>query len=553
MTYEANPNTIESLIKNGHLQEALSAMNTFFDLCDSQRVALISLNSQMSEWQRRSEANVLGPDAVFEQNKIRMNFQNMLFDFRKKVLTQYFDIRGYPEFFSNISHRDTVIEEILDLRLLPKRYIRDETWPKREGNSSIIYRLHNPDTKRHTIAMVIKVPELGEKVKRDIAHLTHLKHRNVIKLIDHETDAFPFFIISEYVYGENLADAIALVGPRPASQVSDWLYQLTDALDYLRHKRILHTNVRPSKIYVDDEWQVMISPLDLIKMGISNNNSMDSPGSATQENPAERTFFRYRDVCQYGSPELFARDGEGFDDTEDAVILDKMCVSDLYSIGLVGYMLLTGEDLFEGKYLYEILENRRKFQEKNSAYKKAKLSKLPKDALSNIIRKLLIENPKDRKVAFADLHQLLLVLNPLTRKNYYTEEDTVRQSYRRCLARNREFIRDFYTDFLKETPYKADFTEMVQKRQSVMLQMAIDLLIDVDNKAAYLKKIMSPENPANNKHGKYQETDFRHFLDTLLKTVEKNDPKFPEVKLEWQSVIEKTLLAIQNIRATTAP
>jgi len=552
MDQTANQHTIEYLIKNGRLQDALETMGTFFDQCEKKRNALISLNSQMAGLQRIKEANAIGPDGTYEENKIKMNFQSMLMDFRREVLAEYFDIRGHTEFFNNVSDRDSVIQEILDLRLLPKRYMRDDTWQKREGNSSIIYRLHNPDTKRHAIAMVIKLPELIEEVKRDIEHLTYLKHRNVIKLIDHETGAFPYFIITEYVYGENLTDAIALVGPRQPAQVADWLYQLTDALDYLRHKRILHTNVRPSKIYVDDEWQIMISPFDLIKLGIGQPKNRDASSTAApRENPAERTFFRYRDVCQYGSPELFERDGESFEETDENGILDKMCLSDLYSIGLVGYMLLTGEHLFEGKYMHEILQNRRKFQEKNSAYKTAKLDKLPDDELFNIVRQLIVENPKERSVVFGDLHQLLATLNPLTRRNHYSEEASVRQSYRRCLSRNREFINDFYNAFLKETPHKTDFSVMAQKRQSVMLQMAIDVLIDGENKQEYLRNIMNPTNPERNKHAKYSEDDFKHFLEILVKTVEKNDPKYEDVRQAWLNMCEKTLILIQNIRKTT--
>lgn len=46
-------------------------------------------------------------------------------------------------------------------------------------------------------------------------------------------------------------------GPRPPSQAVDWLFSLADALSYMRQKRRLHSNVRPSKIYIDEENQVL--------------------------------------------------------------------------------------------------------------------------------------------------------------------------------------------------------------------------------------------------------------------------------------------------------
>lgn len=84
-----------------------------------------------------------------------------------------------------------------------------------------------------------------------------------------------------------------------------------------------------------------------------------------------------------------------------------------------------------------------------------------------------------------------------------------------------------------------------------MLQMAIDVLIDGENKQEYLRNIMNPTNPERNKHAKYSEDDFKHFLEILVKTVEKNDPKYEDVRQAWLNMCEKTLILIQNIRKTT--
>ncbi|HAD12939.1 MAG TPA: hypothetical protein DCF33_10950, partial [Saprospirales bacterium] len=166
---------------------------------------------------------------------------------------------------------------------------------------------------------------------------------------------FPYFIITEYVYGDTIEKIMRITGPRPVPQVVDWLYQLTEALDYLRHKRILHTNVRPSKIFIDDELQIMLAPFDLLKITpkVFSKNKQTAH-SSNLDNSYERTFNRYRDVCQYGSPEQLKGDGEII--ITEQLPADKMrqeelsniCNSDLYSIGLVGYKLLTARDLFDG-------------------------------------------------------------------------------------------------------------------------------------------------------------------------------------------------------------
>jgi len=530
---------IEALIKADELDAALESFDRFLERCEEERLRLAHLQARLSGLESQRKANAIGSEGIIERNKIRLDFQRELNDFRRDVLSAHFDIRGQAEFINRITDRDSVIHEILDLRLMAKRYQRDLDWGKQEGNSSIIYRLFNYDTERHAIALLIKMPQLDEQVKQEIGRLTDLRHRNVIKLLDHEITAFPFFVITEYVYGSNLPDSLEVVGPRPVAQAADWLYQLTDGLDYLRHKRILHTNVRPSKIYIDDEWQIMISPLDLIKLSPAKPRRVPNKAyDPTKDNPGERTFNRYRDVCQYGSPELLVRDGEGFDHRQ-------MCISDLYSIGLVGYKMLTGNDLFEGKRVYDILKSRRQFVE-DKKYRARKLAEMPESKLTNLLYQLLEEDPDERAKDFPDLNSLIRALHPLTRVERPPVSET-RASYRRSLSNNREFFRDFYARFLKDSPYIGDFDDLKRKRQSAMLQMAVDVLLDLDKKKDYLVRLVQT---GNTHHAKYKYADFEVFLTTLIAMIGENDPRWNDtLAAEWERVRVQALKIIQEQRS----
>lgn len=537
--------SIEHLIKTDRLALALEWFSEFVDCCNSDDItaALVHTQARLSSVDAMVHAGTIThSEAAIERNNIRFGFQGQMLKFRKEVLAKYFDLHGEAEFLGKITSRDQVIHEILDMQLLPKQYIRDEKWDKVEGNSSIIYRLRNTDTQRHAIAMVIKTPEIEQSLKSEIMRLTDLRHRNIIKLLDHNINRFPFFVITEYVHGENLMNALEVVGPRPVAQAADWLYQLSDALDYLRHKRILHTNVRPSKIYIDNEWQVMISPFDLFKAPQRRNsttepnkvdNPQETPGEhdkeeQPQETPGERTFNRYRDVCQYGSPELFERDGDGFSDPQE------MCISDMYSLGLVGYKMLTGEDLFHGRLLYEILENRRRFDQ-DEGFRAEKLAKLPAGALTDIIQNLLQKDKSERRKRYKNLRGVVHALNPLIMAEKY-EDTELQKSYRRCLANSREFINDFYESFLKISPHKDDFDDLKLKRQSAMLQMAMDVLLDLDNKGHLLAKMV---HPAAKSHANYKTDDFKMFLDALIQTVKKHDGN-------WDATVEKAWLGVRD-------
>ena len=122
----------------------------------------------------------------------------------------------------------------------------------------------------------------------------------------------------------------------------------------------------------------------------------------------------------------------------------------------------------------------------------------------------------------------------------------MRKSYRRCLASNREFINDFYARFLKNSPHAGDFSEIQRKRQSAMLQMAIDVLLDLDQRKDYLVRLVHSDNKS---HSKYALPDFEKFLDTLVKTVKKYDQDWDNtVAKAWTEIKEKAMTVIRNER-----
>ncbi len=520
---------IERLIAAGRLEEAHARFRDFLERCDEERDTLLQ---NQARYASMLEAARLGTRERNdpERNQILWAFVTQLRKFRKEALATYFDVRDREQFFSHIGDRDHFIQEILSIRISPKNYTIDEMLA--EGNSSMVYRLRNPVLNRHVIAAVLKIPKLNDKARVDIQSLTSLKHRNIIKVIDYDLSAFPYFVISEYIHGSTLTVALDITGPRPAPQVADWLYQLTDALDYLRSKRIFHSNVRPSKIFVDEEGQIMVSTIDM---------------RAIQDR--EPAYNRYLDVCMYGSPEALAEFGQPLTgDAVDPLMAKNMCISDQYSLGLTGYRMLTGKDLFQGNTAYEILENRRRFAT-DKRYRQEKLAALPaaefdfkgnkKAGLRKILEKLLEEDPRRR---YPDLHALLAILHPFTRAGFHRQRPAS-YSYRRCLSTNREFIGDFYQTFFQRSPeVEKDFRDLGKKRQLVMLQMAIDVLLDLDKQEEKFLKILQ-----SNRHQKYGGMDFETFIDVLLEKVGLNDPLFDaHIAADWQAVRQQAMALVHR-------
>lgn len=80
-----------------------------------------------------------------------------------------------------------------------------------------------------------------------------------------------------------------------------------------------------------------------------------------------------------------------------------------------------------------------------------------------------------------------------------------------------------------------------------MLQMAVDVLLDLDNKAHLLAKMVKSDSKS---HANYGTGDFKMFLDTLVETVQKHDPYWNEaVEQVWLDVRDEAMgIKLEDIK-----
>lgn len=199
--------------------------------------------------------------------------------------------------------------------------------------------------------------------------------------------------------------------------------------------------------------------------------------------------------------------------------------------------MLTGKDLFEGQWPHDILESRRLFVG-DPKYRKKRLAELPKNKLTDIILRLLSE---DGKLRFGDLHAVCCA--PCTPS---PEERTQRPARPEQLpplpSTNKEFIWDFYQNFHAKSAHTADHFPRT-KRQSAMLQMAVDVILDIDEKREWFVRLL--RQPM---HRPYTAADFEVFLDTLLETVQQNDARYWDEALAaaWQTLRDKAMAIVRK-------
>jgi serine/threonine protein kinase len=505
---------------------------------------------------------VVGQESSIEINKITRSLIEKITDFEREILPQYFERKDFAYHINDLVDLDTfnikAINAILSSRsfqITGQDNKEGKSGRISEGNSTISYLAYDRNVKEYAIVQVLKSECSTEFSSKWIEALINLKHRNIVRTYDHSLNTFPRFIIKEYIHGTSLDQAIDKAGKRPVSQVAWWLHQLADVLLYLQQKRIVHYNVRPSKIFIDDEWKIVMSPFDL---------------SLLEETDGRISLNRYLSICKYISPESLktlavdsfyeriefgvsaSKNGDKWNDSADLQ----------FSLGAIAYFAVTGVELFPGRSVYDVLKERTQF-DSDEDYREQKLGLMEKcagvsDGISNdkflpVVRKLLSVNPADRYPSLADL---LHKIRPLLQNDVYKGNE-LQDSYRRALANNCELIRDFYAALFEKSEISrkmfgtdAKDNTIKIRRQQAILQMIIDILIidddDNDRENEIRSKIL-----ASNHHKDLNKEAYEVFLDTLIGVILESDPcssENPELQRSWNAVKVKFLSMVGGRR-----
>ncbi len=187
-------------------------------------------------------------------------------------------------------------------------------------------------------AVAIKVlpPEIAtsaeaqERFRREARTAAKLTHPNIVPLHTFgEVEGMMYFVMG-YVRGESLADRIRREETIPSDEVRRILGDMADALDYAHRQGVIHRDIKPDNILLEEEsGRPMLTDFGIAKASASGE-TLTELGTAIG-------------TPQYMSPEQASGERE----------IDGR--SDLYSLGIVGYAMLSGRAPFDGTSAQEIL------------------------------------------------------------------------------------------------------------------------------------------------------------------------------------------------------
>ncbi|CAM4039894.1 Stk1 family PASTA domain-containing Ser/Thr kinase [Lederbergia lenta] len=194
------------------------------------------------------------------------------------------------------------------------------------GGMANVYLAHDIILEREVAVKVLRLDfatedEFIRRFQREAQAATSLNHENIVNIFDVGEESDIYYIVMEYVDGMTLKQFIQQNHPVSIEKTIDIMKQLTSAVDHAHQNHIVHRDIKPQNILIDHDGHVMITDFG-IAMALSST-------SITKTNAVLGS-------VHYLSPEQ-ARGG----------MATKK--SDIYSIGIVMFELLTGRLPFSGE------------------------------------------------------------------------------------------------------------------------------------------------------------------------------------------------------------
>lgn len=252
-----------------------------------------------------------------------------------------------------------------------------------EGGMSEVFKARCNKLNRFVAVKILKKefcnnPEIVEKFKGEATAIAALSDNNIVNILDVGTQEDINYIVMEYVKGKTLKDVIKQVGKMNYETGISVAIQIARALDCAHRNKIIHRDVKPQNILVTEDGVMKVTDFGIAKSSTSSTitNTSTIMGSA-----------------HYLSPEQAK--GSFID-----------CRTDLYSLGVVLYEMVTGTVPFQADSAVTIALKH--IQEEVVPPKKLN-SKIP-DSLNKLILKAMEKEPSKRyqsaKEMIADLQKI---------------------------------------------------------------------------------------------------------------------------------------------------
>ena len=194
------------------------------------------------------------------------------------------------------------------------------------GGMSTVYRAFDQTLERQVAIKLLHRqiaddPDQLERFRREARAVAQLSHPHIVTVIDAGEEEGRPYIVFEYVQGETLKELIKREGPLDVDESAAYAIEIARALGYAHSRNIVHRDVKPQNVLIDEEGSAKITDFGIAR-------TLDEEGLTADG--------RVLGTTDYVAP-------------EQALGHQVTGQSDLYSLGIVLFEMLTGDVPFRGE------------------------------------------------------------------------------------------------------------------------------------------------------------------------------------------------------------
>ncbi len=259
-----------------------------------------------------------------------------------------------------------------------------------EGGMANVYLAYDTILERNVAVKVLRGDLANDekfvrRFQREALQASSLSHPNIVEVYDVGEDNGEYYIVMEYVEGKHLKSLLKKRGKLTIPEVVDIMIQVTSGLTVAHDSYIIHRDIKPQNIMILDNGLVKLTDFGI---ALAMNSTQ-----LTQTNSVMGS-------VHYLPPE--GASGKG-----------ATLQSDIYSLGILMYELLTGKLPFRGETAVEIAL--KQLKEPMPSIRK-EIPDIPQ-SIENIILRATAKNPKNRYADAREMHDDLLTSLEESRKN----------------------------------------------------------------------------------------------------------------------------------------
>lgn len=306
-----------------------------------------------------------------------------------------------------------------------------------EGGMANVYLAYDTILERNVAVKILRGDLANDekfvrRFQREALSASSLSHPNIVEVYDVGEDNGVYYIVMEYIEGKHLKQLIKKRGKLTLNEVIDIMLQVTDGIACAHDSYIIHRDIKPQNIMILDSGIVKITDFG-IAMALNSTQ-------LTQTNSVMGS-------VHYLPPEQAS--GKG-----------STVQSDIYSMGILMYELLSGKLPFRGDNAVEIAL---KHLKEPLPSIREECPDLPQ-AVENVILKACAKNPKNRYPDARSMHEDLKTCTSAARANEpkyvykYPEFDEATEKREKALEKTMEFSK------LEDTPTEVKDSDVKVKK-----------------------------------------------------------------------------------------